>query len=79
MMRPLSSGPVAPILEPGDVVNDGHATRLDAAVIAVDRFVPADRRVGKTLGFLLVGEQFDILAQRALVALQRQDGLCRAP
>ena len=54
-------------------MNDGHATRLDAAVIAIDRFVPADRRVGKTLGFLLVGEQFDILAQPALVALQRQD------
>jgi len=42
-------------------------------MIAVDRFVDADRRVGKTPGFLLVCEQFDILAQRPLVALQRQD------
>ncbi len=54
-------------------MNDRHATRLDAAVIAVDRFVHADRLVGKTAGSLLVCEQFDILAQRPLVALQRQD------
>ncbi len=28
----FQAGPVVPRLQPGDVVNDGHATRLDAAM-----------------------------------------------
>ena len=49
-------------------MDDGGGSGLDAAVITVDRFVPADLRVLETIGLLLGDEQFDILAQRALVA-----------
>jgi hypothetical protein len=42
-------------------------------VIAVDRLVPADCRILEAIGFLLVGEQFDILVQRSLIAFERKD------
>jgi hypothetical protein len=36
----LQTGPVVALLEPGDVMNDGGGSGLDAAVIAIDRLVP---------------------------------------
>ena len=46
---------------------------LDAAVVAVDGRVLADRCILERDRLLLLGEQLDIVAQRALVALQRED------
>ncbi|HVC59936.1 MAG TPA: hypothetical protein VND19_06185 [Acetobacteraceae bacterium] len=37
--------------------------------------VPADLGIGEILGLLLGHEDFDTLAQRALIALQRQDAI----
>jgi hypothetical protein len=39
-------------------------------VVAVDRFVSADRRVLETIGFLLGGENFHVFVQRSLIALE---------
>ena len=47
-------------------MDDGCAARLDAAVIAVDRFVGAYNRIQETSCFLLVGEKFDVLSKRPL-------------
>ena len=46
---------------------------LDAAVIAIEGGVAGDGGVLEIPGFLLGREQFDIVAQRALIALQGQD------
>src|SRR5450631_2882237 len=59
--------------QPSDIVDHGGGSRLDAAVIAIDRLMPADCRVFETIGFLFGGEHLYILAQRALVAFQRED------
>ena len=67
------AGPLVTLLQPADVVNDGDGAGLDAAVVAVDALVPADGGVLEVIGFLLVGEQLDVLAQRALIALQGED------
>jgi len=56
-----------------DLVDDGDAARLDAAVIGVHGLIDADGSIGEGPGFLLVCEQFDIVAKRAPIALQRQD------
>ena len=45
---------------------------LEAAVIAVDGLMPGDRRILEAVSLLLGGEQFDILAQASLIALERQ-------
>src|SRR4051812_21598963 len=66
----LQAGPVVALLQPGDVVDDGGGPGLDAAVIAVDGFVPAAGGVLEAVALLLGHEEFDILAQRALVAFQ---------
>ena len=50
----------------------GGGPGLDAAVIAVDGLLPGDLGVLEADGFLLGGEQFDILAQGALIAFERQ-------
>ena len=42
-------------------------------MIAIDRLIAADRRVLEAVGLLLGDEELDILAQRALVAFQRED------
>ena len=60
-------------LEPRDVVDDSCGSGLDAAVVAIDRPILADLGVGETAGLLLGGEEFDVLAQRALVAFQGED------
>ena len=65
--------PLMALLQPGDVVDDGDVAGFDPAVVAVDGPVGADRGVGETPLFLLVCEQLDVVAQRALVALQGQD------
>ncbi len=57
------SGPIVAFLQPGDIVDDGIGSGLDAAVIAIDRLVPADPGVLETVGFLLGGEELDVLAQ----------------
>src|SRR4051794_16333515 len=61
------------LLQPGGVVDDGRGPGLDAAMIAVDLRGPADLGVGEVLGFLLRGEQRDVLVQRALIALEGQN------
>src|SRR5215207_1445590 len=69
----VQAGPVVALLQPGDIVQDGGGPGLDAAVIAVDGFVPAAGGVLEAVTLLLGHEEFDILAQRALVAFQGED------
>ena len=47
--------------------------RLDSAMIAIDGLAPTDDSVFKMLGFFLVHENFDILAQGSLIALEGED------
>ena len=54
-------------------MDDGGGPGFDAAVIAIDRLVPADLGVLEVPGFLLGHEKLDILTQRALIAFQRED------
>ena len=61
------------VLEPFDVVDDGCGPGLDAAVVAIDRSILSDFGVGEPVGFLLGGEQFDVIAQSALIAFEGQD------
>ena len=42
-------------------------------MIAIDRLMPTDCRVLETIGFLFGGKHLYILAQRALIAFQRED------
>ena len=60
-------------LQPGDVMDDGDGSSLDASVVAIDAFVAADGGVLEIAGFLLGREEFDVIAQRALIALQGQN------
>ena len=60
-------------LQPCNIVDHRVGSGLDAAVIAIDRFVPADRGILEFPGFLLSDENLDILAQGALIALQREN------
>jgi hypothetical protein len=46
---------------------------FDAPVIAIDRGVGTDLGVGVTAHFLLGREQFELVARRALMALQGQN------
>jgi hypothetical protein len=59
--------------QPLYLVDRRIGSRFDAAMIGVDRLVPADRRVLETIGFLLGGGHADILAQGSLIALERDD------
>ena len=65
--------PLMALLEPVDVVDDGRGSGLDAAMVAVDRRILADFGVGEAFGLLLGDEQFDVIAQRTLVAFQGED------
>jgi hypothetical protein len=49
-------------LQPGNIVDDGGGSGLDATVIAVDCLIPADRGVCEACGLLLGDEGLDILA-----------------
>jgi len=60
-------------LQPGHIMDCGVLSRLDATMIAVDRFMPADLCIPKAVGFLLGDENLNILSKCALVALERQD------
>jgi hypothetical protein len=46
---------------------------FDAAVVAVDGFMLGDLGIAETIRLLLGGKQLDILAQRALVALEGEN------
>ena len=50
----------------------GVSSGFDAAVIAVDCFMPADLCILEVPGLLLGNEEFDILAQCALIAFERE-------
>ena len=58
------------LLEPADIVDDGGGSGFDATMIAIDRRILTDCGVREALGFLFYGEEFDVLAQGALVAFQ---------
>ena len=67
------SGPFMAFLQPFDIVNRGVGSGFNAAVIPIDRFVPADRCILETTGFLLGGEHFYVVVQGPLIALERDD------
>jgi len=54
-------------------VDDRGDPGLDPAVIAIDRLMAAYFGVGKIPGFLLGGEQPDVVVKRALIAFERED------
>ncbi len=66
----FQSGPVVAFLQPLHIVDRRIDSRFDATVVAVDRFVSADRRVLETIGFLLGGENFHVFVQCSLIALE---------
>ena len=65
--------PIVAFLQPRDIVDHGAGSGFDAPVIAIDRLVPADRRIPETIGFLLGGENFCVFLRRPLIALERDD------
>ena len=69
----LETRPFVPFLEPCDVVDDSGGSGFDAAVIAIDSRIPADRAVVKVARFLLGHEERDVGVERALIALQGED------
>ena len=62
--------PGVALAQPVNVVDHGGGARLEAAVLAVDGLIAADRRVLEAVGPLLGDEEIDVAAQGALVALQ---------
>jgi len=62
------AGPVMILLQPTDIGRDGSGTRLDAAVIGINRRLS---RGGLACRVVEVGA--DVIMKGALVALQRQD------
>jgi hypothetical protein len=54
-------------------VDHGIGSGFDAAMIGVDRLVPADLGILELVGFLLISEEFDVFEQRSLIALERED------
>jgi hypothetical protein len=69
----VQARPAVAFLQPFHIVNDGGDAGLNAPIVGIDRLRPADRRVGEVLRLLLDDEQFDIVAQRALIAFQAKD------
>src|SRR5215468_7914419 len=69
----FQSGPIVAFLKPGQVIDDSVGSCFDAAVIAIDGLMPADLCLGEPVGFLFRGKKLDILAQRALIAFERED------
>lgn len=61
----VQAGSVAALLEPGDVVDEGVGSGLDAAMITVDRFMASERGILDAIGLLPGSENFAILAQGA--------------
>lgn len=60
-------------LQPRYIGDRRRGSRFDAAMIAVGRREPADRRVLETIGFLLGGEHADIFSQCSPIARERDD------
>src|SRR5580692_11181812 len=54
-------------------MDDGGLPGFDPAVIAIDGLVAADLGILEIHGLLLVDEEFDVVFERALVALQGED------
>ncbi|MGI8570228.1 MAG: hypothetical protein ACR2KT_14835 [Methylocella sp.] len=48
-------------MQPGDIVDHDAGSGFDAAMIAVDGLMPADRRI------------LDVVQKRSLIALERND------
>ena len=67
------SRPIMAFSQPFDIVDRGVGSGFDTPVIPIDRFEPADRRILETTGFLLGGEDFYVVVQGALIALERDD------
>src|SRR5215831_4679316 len=65
--------PAMACLEPCHVVDDRVTTRLDAAMIAVDGFMAADFGVLECACLLFGDEEFHVVAERSLIALERED------
>jgi len=61
------------LLQPADIVDRRIGSHFNAAVIAVDGLVATDLSILETIGLLLGDEDLDILAQRALIAFERED------
>jgi hypothetical protein len=59
-------------LQPADIVDRRMGSRFNAAMVAVDRLMPADLGILEPIGLLLGDEDFDILVQRALIAFERE-------
>ncbi len=64
----VQTGPLMARSQPADIVDGGRGSCLDVAMIGIDGFIAADRGVLEIAGFLLGGENLDILAQRARLA-----------
>jgi hypothetical protein len=69
----LEAPPLVARLQPAEAVDHRVVSRLDTAVIGVECFVAADRRILVFRGFLFIDEDLDILAQGSPIALQREN------
>ena len=69
----LQPRPVMTLLKPSDIVDDSGGPGLDTAVVTVDGGVAGGLCIGEAAGFLLGDENLDILAQRSLIAFQREN------
>jgi len=67
------SWPIMAFLQPFDIMDRGVGSGFDTPVIAIDRFVPADRGILEIIGFLLGGKDFYVVVKGALIALERDD------
>jgi hypothetical protein len=59
----LEARPLVARLQPADIVDHRVVSRLDTAVVGVECFMRADRRILEFQGFLFIDEDLDILAQ----------------
>src|SRR5882757_3710374 len=61
------------VVKPGHIVDNNDGACLDAAVIAINGLVAADRCITEAHGLLLGYEEFDVIPKTALIAFQSQD------
>lgn len=69
----FQSRPIVAFLQPSHIMDCRVGSGFNAAVVAVDRLMPADLCILEAVRFLLGRENLDILAKRALVAFERKD------
>ncbi len=69
----VQTWPVVAFAQPVHIVDDGGDPGFDPAIVSVDRLRPANLGIDEIACLLLGYEQFDIIAQRALVAFQTKD------